>query len=85
VGAFGEIMPQDEFYGLMKISDAFDLVKLEEGFVKTVRAKTKLEAHPLFKDDVAKLAPVTQWKILTRFIKDIMRIRSSRKGILSAA
>ncbi|SET79782.1 betaine reductase, partial [Natronincola peptidivorans] len=26
-GKFGEIMPQDEFIGLMKIVDAFDLVK----------------------------------------------------------
>jgi glycine/sarcosine/betaine reductase complex component C subunit beta len=68
VGAFGEIMPQDEFYGLMKISDAFDLVKLEEGFVKTVRAK--LEAHPLFKDDVARIGTGDTMEDIERFIKE---------------
>ncbi|RQD68423.1 MAG: glycine reductase [Tindallia sp. MSAO_Bac2] len=52
-GPFGEIMPQDEFYGLMKIADVFDLVSLEENFWQKV--KTKLEAHPLFADDTAKM------------------------------
>ncbi len=41
----GEIMPEEEFYGLLKISDAFDLVWLEEGFAK--RAAKALESHPL--------------------------------------
>ncbi|SHJ98865.1 3-Oxoacyl-[acyl-carrier-protein (ACP)] synthase III [Hathewaya proteolytica DSM 3090] len=44
-GKFGEIMPQDEFYGLMKISDVFELVLLEKDFTETVR--TKLAAHKL--------------------------------------
>ena len=44
-GPFGEIMPQDEFYGLMKAVDAFDLVKLETEFTQTV--SEKLSAHPL--------------------------------------
>ncbi|MDK2918557.1 MAG: glycine/sarcosine/betaine reductase complex component subunit beta [Candidatus Petromonas sp.] len=52
-GKFGEIMPQDEFIALMKICDAFDLVKLEKGFTETI--KEKLSKHPLFKDDVAKI------------------------------
>ena len=34
----GEIMPEEELYGLLKICDAFDLVWLEEGFVREVRA-----------------------------------------------
>ena len=46
-GQFGEIMPQDEFYGLVKISDVFDLVKLEKSFTEEVRGK--LLAHPLLK------------------------------------
>jgi len=46
-GKYGEIMPQDEFYGLMKISDVFDLVLLEESFVETI--KEKLAKHPLLK------------------------------------
>ncbi|SMP51996.1 glycine/sarcosine/betaine reductase complex component C subunit beta [Anoxynatronum buryatiense] len=68
VGTFGEIMPQDEFYGLMKISDAFDLVSLEEGFLK--KAKEKLEAHPLFKEDVAKMGSGDTLADVERFIKD---------------
>ncbi len=37
-GAFGEIMPEDEFLGLMDICDVFDLIWLEKGFAATVRA-----------------------------------------------
>jgi betaine reductase len=43
--AYGEIMPEEEFYGLLKICDSFDLIWLETGFVKTVRSM--LENHPL--------------------------------------
>ena len=52
-GKFGEVMPQDEFYGLMKISDVFDLVLLEESFVETIREK--LAKHPLLKEKVEKI------------------------------
>lgn len=53
-GRYGEIMPQDEFIGLMKMADAFDLVRLEQSFVKELKAK--LGAHPLFdEEDLAKL------------------------------
>lgn len=45
-GKFGEIMPQDEFIGMMKICDAFDLVKLEKNFTKSIIHK--FEKHPLF-------------------------------------
>ena len=41
---YGEIMPEDEFIGVMKLSDDFDLVWLEEKFNDQVR--TKLAAHP---------------------------------------
>lgn len=44
-GKFGEIMPEDEFIGLMAISDVFDLVKLERQFAVSV--KQKLESHRL--------------------------------------
>ncbi|CAM2744886.1 glycine/sarcosine/betaine reductase complex component C subunit beta [Hathewaya histolytica] len=47
-GKFGEIMPQDEFYGLMKIVDVFDLVILEKDFTELV--KEKLMNHKLFKE-----------------------------------
>ncbi|QEK11850.1 glycine reductase [Crassaminicella thermophila] len=52
-GKFGEIMPQDEFIALMKIVDAFDLVKIEKGFTEIL--KKKIINHPLLKEDVAKL------------------------------
>lgn len=41
LGKLGEIMPQDEFFALMQMCDAFDLVKLSEAFVSIV--KTKIE------------------------------------------
>lgn len=44
-GKFGEIMPEDEFIGLIAICDVFDLVKLEKGFASSV--KGKLEGHKL--------------------------------------
>lgn len=44
-GRYGEIMPEDEFIGLVDICDVFDLVWLEKDFAASVKAK--LEAHPL--------------------------------------
>jgi len=44
-GAHGEIMPEEEFYGVLKICDAFDLVHLEAGFMEEARAA--LATHPL--------------------------------------
>lgn len=52
-GRFGEIMPQDEFYGLLKVADSFDLVLLEKSF--TADVKIKFEAHKLLKDLSSKL------------------------------
>src|SRR6056297_507370 len=53
-GKYGEIMPQDEFIGLMKMADAFDLVKLEKKFAAEV--KQKLKKHPLFDEtDIEKI------------------------------
>ncbi len=53
-GAFGEIMPEEEFYGVMKICDDFDLLFLEEAFLKD--SKNRLESHPLITDaDLSKL------------------------------
>lgn len=44
-GKFGEIMPEDEFIGLMDICDVFDLIWLEEGFAASVA--TKLAQNPI--------------------------------------
>jgi len=48
-GKYGEIMPQDEFIGLMQICDVFDLVKLEAEFAQSVKAK--LTAHGMLKEE----------------------------------
>ena len=45
-GAFGEIMPEEEFYGVIKICDEFGLVLLEEGFRQ--ETASRLSEHPLF-------------------------------------
>ncbi len=49
-GKFGEIIPQDEFIGLMKIVDAFDLVKLSKEFTEDV--KEKLGKHPGMREEL---------------------------------
>ena len=41
----GELMPEEEFYGLMKMADPFDLLWLEETFTKEVT--NVLKEHPL--------------------------------------
>ena len=38
-GKYGEIMPQDEFIALMKISDVFDSVVLDKKFTDMIKAK----------------------------------------------
>ncbi|TYP50890.1 glycine/sarcosine/betaine reductase complex component C subunit beta [Thermosediminibacter litoriperuensis] len=48
-GRYGEIMPEDEFYGLMAISDVFDLVILEREFAEGI--KQKLSRHPLLSEN----------------------------------
>ncbi|MFQ5934017.1 MAG: glycine/sarcosine/betaine reductase complex component C subunit beta [Dehalococcoidia bacterium] len=48
-GPYGEIMPQEEFYGWMKLSDQFDLLLLEEGFVDQTREL--LARHSLVTED----------------------------------
>lgn len=44
-GPHGELMPEEEFYGFLRVCDAFDLVWLEEEFTRGVR--TQLAPHPL--------------------------------------
>ena len=47
-GKYGEIMPEDEFIGLMDICDVFDIIWLEESFASEI--KSKLEGHPLLNE-----------------------------------
>ncbi len=44
-GPFGEIMPEKEFYGWLKMADDFDLLCLEGGFLESV--KEQMAGHPL--------------------------------------
>jgi len=44
--AYGEMMPEAEFYGLLRFVDQFDLVWLEQAFLEGVRER--LKQHPLF-------------------------------------
>ena len=57
-GKHGEMMPQDELYGLVKAVDAFDLVLLEEGFAGQVYET--LKAHPV----------VGNWQFLEKLQKN---------------
>jgi len=53
-GPFGEIMPEDEFYGWMKTADDFDLLWLDQRFVDRIRSN--FTAHPFVgESQVAKL------------------------------
>ena len=68
-GRFGEIMPQDEFIGLIKIVDAFELVKLTREF--TADVKKKLGEHPLVNDElVAKMKEGEDLEEIKKFIDE---------------
>ncbi|MDN5311747.1 glycine/sarcosine/betaine reductase complex component C subunit beta [Biomaibacter acetigenes] len=66
-GPYGEIMPEDEFYGLMAMADAFDLVMLEKGFALEI--KQKLSAHPLMTDqDLARIKTGTDMETIRQLL-----------------
>ncbi len=68
-GKLGEIMPQDEFIGLMKISDVFDLVKLNTSFTNMV--KEKLSKHPLITEQmIAKLKEGEEMNDINKYINE---------------
>jgi hypothetical protein len=68
-GRFGEIMAQDEFIGLMKISDVFDLVELNPEF--TANVKEKLSGHKLINDDlVARLKDGVDQAVIEKHINE---------------
>lgn len=48
-GKFGEILPEDELYGWVKIADDFDLVWLTPEFSDRIR--DQVSAHPFLNDD----------------------------------
>jgi glycine/sarcosine/betaine reductase complex component C subunit beta len=48
-GELGEIMPQDEFYGIMRMCDQFNVMVLKKDFID--RVGSKLKGHPLFSNE----------------------------------
>lgn len=68
-GKFGEIMPEDEFYGLMKVSDAFELVYLEKSF--TEELKKKFENHKLLKELKDKLGNGSEIEEIEKYIENV--------------
>lgn len=48
-GPFGEIIPETEFFGLMRIADTFGLLRLEHNF--SLEARERLLNHPLVRPD----------------------------------
>ncbi len=67
-GAFGEVMPEEEFYCMMKICDEFELLTLETGFVERVTAQ--LKKHPLFSpDDLRRLGKGASLKDIEQKLK----------------
>ncbi|MBW2066802.1 MAG: glycine reductase [Deltaproteobacteria bacterium] len=53
-GPFGEIMPEEEFYGVMKVCDEFELLLLREEFLQDV--VSRIQSHPLItNDDIEKI------------------------------
>ena len=68
-GPHGEIMPEEEFYGLLKICDAFDLVWLDEEFATSIAAT--LASHPLVsQDDLQRLGQGMHYSAIESKIAD---------------
>lgn len=65
-GKFGEIMPEDEFYGLMKLCDSFDLVLLESSF--SFNVKEKLLKHPMLKNLAERIKDGVDIKEIEKFV-----------------
>lgn len=82
-GEFGEIMPEDEFYGVLKICDEFGLIMLEEGFLQEIALK--LKRHPLFNaEDIEKLGKGVHQEIIERKLdeKDILPLYFEGKRLV---
>ena len=89
-GPHGEIMPEESFYGLLKICDAFDLVQLDAAFVEEIRPQ--LDAHPLLTaDDLAALGSGMATAELSALLDQsphalALELRSGRRiGLMHAA
>jgi hypothetical protein len=68
-GKFGEIIPEDEFYGLMKIADTFELVYLERGFTEELKARFK-DNELLSEKEIARLGSGSDIDEIDRLVKE---------------
>ncbi|MDS1030198.1 glycine/sarcosine/betaine reductase complex component C subunit beta [Bacillota bacterium LX-D] len=73
-GKYGEIMPEDEFLGLLQAVDVFDLVLLERVFQEQVKAK--LIQHPILKG----LPALVRLNKNTRSAEEIARLVAKGSG-----
>jgi hypothetical protein len=64
----GEIMPEDEFYGLLKMADSFDLVKLSEEFANKIAGK--LGEHELLSDEYVQKIEGTELELIKGLVDD---------------
>lgn len=68
-GEFGQIMPEDEFYLLMQVSDVFDLVELDKDFVAAT--KDAFVANKAISDDiVARLKDGVEADAIKNFVEN---------------
>lgn len=51
-GRYGELMPEEQFYGFLKIADDFSMVVLEQSYLEELLQQ--LPRHPLFQEGDAK-------------------------------
>ena len=68
-GKFGEIMPQEEFIGLMQICDVFDLVKLEKNFASLTK-KLLSENKLISSDLIEKIKDGEELQEIKKFIEE---------------
>ncbi|MBS3937584.1 MAG: glycine reductase [Peptococcaceae bacterium] len=65
----GEVMPEDELYGVMKLCDSFELVLLTPEFAAATAAK--LATHPAFVGaDLSKLKQVSDHETISKLVGD---------------
>jgi len=68
-GRFGEIMPEEEFVGLLKAFDEFDLVVLDGGFAAD--SKARLREHPLVESaDIERIGAGASSADLDRILRE---------------
>ena len=86
-GRFGEIMPQDEFFALIKHSDVFDLVKLTPEFIE--HANQRLAAHPLLNhivlDDKAAMSATEMHDLVEQHIAEPLCMNGELVGCVKRA